>query len=56
MRKVYLQCHQQIFCWSDDWIDLSLEQVEELQKNQVEKEPPVPKQNKRLRGWLRARL
>ena len=32
-RQMLLGFHQQLWCWTDEWIDLSLEDVQNLEKN-----------------------
>ncbi|KAL6044788.1 Cytoplasmic phosphatidylinositol transfer protein 1, partial [Balamuthia mandrillaris] len=35
-RTVYLQSHQQAFCWLDEWVDMTEEQIEQLEKETIE--------------------
>jgi len=65
LRNVYLKCHRQSFCWIDEWIDLTLEDISKINWEEINTEDTTLSTSTNIKskldrfkpsGWLKARL
>jgi len=63
LRTVYQRIHRECFCWLDDWIDMSSEDLTRLQHENLtlpssipKLSPPVEQRTGRKRRWLKKKL